>query len=172
MDSLQRRAPNIDGVITATRGNHGQSVAFAARSAGMTSVVVVPHGNSREKNAAMQAFGAELIEHGRDFNRSMDFAKQQAEARNLVSFLRSILTWSRVATYTAELLTAVPDLDVIYVPIGLGSGICGVMSARDALGSKADVIGVVAENAAPLTPCPVKRESRCRRIPQTRSRMV
>ena len=148
MDSLQRRAPNIDGVITATRGNHGQSVAFVARSAGMTSVVVVPHGNSREKNAAMQAFGAELIEHGKDFNESMDFAKQQAEARNLVffpSFDPDLV--AGVATYTAELLTAVPDLDVIYVPIGLGSGICGVMSARDALGSKADVIGVVAENA-------------------------
>ncbi|MEC8699714.1 MAG: threonine dehydratase [Pseudomonadota bacterium] len=148
MDSLQRRAPNTAGVITATRGNHGQSVAFAARSAGMTSVVVVPHGNSREKNAAMQAFGAELIEHGKDFNESMDFAKQQAEARNLVffpSFDPDLV--AGVATYTAELLTAVPDLDLIYVPIGLGSGICGVMSARDALGSKADVIGVVAENA-------------------------
>ena len=148
MDSLQSRSPNTDGVITATRGNHGQSVAFAARSAGMTSVVVVPHGNSREKNAAMQAFGAELIEHGKDFNESMDFAKQQAEARNLVffpSFDPDLV--AGVATYTAELLTAVPDLDVIYVPIGLGSGICGVMSARDALGSKADVIGVVAENA-------------------------
>ncbi|MEC7539200.1 MAG: threonine dehydratase [Pseudomonadota bacterium] len=148
MDSLQRRAPNTGGVITATRGNHGQSVAFAARSADMTSVVVVPHGNSREKNAAMQAFGAELIEHGKDFNESMDFAKQQAEARNLVffpSFDPDLV--AGVATYTAELLTAVPDLDVIYVPIGLGSGICGVMSARDALGSKADVIGVVAENA-------------------------
>ena len=148
MDSLQRRAPNTAGVITATRGNHGQSVAFAARSAGMTSVVVVPHGNSREKNAAMLAFGAELIEHGKDFNESMDFAKQQAEARNLVffpSFDPDLV--AGVATYTAELLTAVPDLDVIYVPIGLGSGICGAMSARDALGSKADVIGVVAENA-------------------------
>ncbi len=148
MDSLQRRAANTGGVITATRGNHGQSVAFAARSAGMTSVVVVPHGNSREKNAAMQAFGAELIEHGKDFNESMDFAKQQAEARNLVffpSFDPDLV--AGVATYTAELLTAVPDLDLIYVPIGLGSGICGVMSARDALGSKADVIGVVAENA-------------------------
>ena len=148
MDSLQRRAPNTAGVITATRGNHGQSVAFAARSAGMTSVVVVPHGNSREKNAAMQAFGAELIEHGKDFNESMDFAKQQAEARNLVffpSFDPDLV--AGVATYTAELLTAVPDLDLIYVPIGLGSGICGVMSARNALGSKADVIGVVAENA-------------------------
>ena len=148
MDSLRRHAPNTAGVITATRGNHGQSVAFAARSAGMTSVVVVPHGNSREKNAAMQAFGAELIEHGKDFNESMDFAKQQAEARNLVffpSFDPDLV--AGVATYTAELLTAVPDLDVIYVPIGLGSGICGVMSARDALGSKADVIGIVAENA-------------------------
>ena len=149
MDALTRREPNVAGVITATRGNHGQSVAFAARSAGVRSVVVVPHGNSREKNAAMRAFGAELIEHGRDFNEALDFAREQAAEQKLTffpSFDQDLV--AGVGTYTAELLSAVPDLDVIYVPIGLGSGICGAISARDAFGSKADIVGVVAENAA------------------------
>ena len=149
MDALKRRTPDVPGVITATRGNHGQSVAFAARSAGVRAVVVVPHGNSVEKNAAMKAFGAELIEHGRDFNEALDFTKEQAEAQKLEffpSFDPDLV--AGVGTYTAELLSAAPDLDAIYVPIGLGSGICGAMSARDALGSKADVIGVVAEGAA------------------------
>lgn len=149
MDTLRRRRPDVPGIITATRGNHGQSVAFAARSVGVRAVVVVPHGNSVEKNAAMKAFGAELIEHGRDFNEALDFAKEQAEAQKLEFFpsFDSDLV-AGVATYTAELLSAAPDLDAIYVPIGLGSGICGAMSARDALGSKADVIGVVAEGAS------------------------
>jgi len=149
MDALKRRTPDVPGVITATRGNHGQSVAFAARSAGVRAVVVVPHGNSVEKNAAMKAFGAELIEHGRDFNEALDFTKEQAEAQKLEffpSFDPDLV--AGVGTYTAELLSAAPDLDAVYVPIGLGSGICGAMSARDALGSKADVIGVVAEGAA------------------------
>ena len=148
MDSIKRRAPNTSGVITATRGNHGQSVAFAARASCIASVVVVPHGNSCEKNAAMKAFGAELIEHGKDFNDSFDFAKTQAIERDLTffpSFDPDLV--AGVATYAMELLMAVPDLEAIYVPIGLGSGICGVLSARDALGSKADVIGVVAKNA-------------------------
>jgi threonine dehydratase len=149
MDALKRRTPNVLGVITATRGNHGQSVAFAARSAGVRAVVVVPHGNSVEKNVAMKAFGAELIEHGRDFNEALDFTKEQAETQRLEffpSFDPDLV--AGVGTYTAELISAVPDLDAIYVPIGLGSGICGAISARDALGSKADVIGVVAEGAA------------------------
>ncbi|MBO89247.1 MAG: hypothetical protein CMP14_06965 [Rickettsiales bacterium] len=148
MDSLKRRAPNTTGVITATRGNHGQSVAFAARTSCVASVVVVPHGNSFEKNASMKAFGAELIEHGKDFNEAFDFAKTQAIERDLTFFpsFDSNLV-AGVATYAMELLTASPDLETIYVPIGLGSGICGVMSARDAFGSKADVVGVVAENA-------------------------
>ncbi len=149
MEALRRRSPAIPGVISATRGNHGQSVAFAARSAGVRAVIVVPHGNSREKNAAMKAFGAELIEHGQDFNEALDFARAQAEQQQLEffpSFDPDLV--AGVATYTAELLTAVPDLEVIYVPIGLGSGICGAISARDALGAKADVVGVVAEQAA------------------------
>lgn len=149
MDELKRRQPDVSGVVTATRGNHGQSVAFAARSADMRATVVVPHGNSREKNAAMKAFGAELIEHGKDFNESLEFAKEQADAQGLAffpSFDPALV--AGVGTYTAELLAAVPDLDAIYVPIGLGSGICGAISARDAFASKADVVGVVAENAS------------------------
>ena len=149
MDALMRREPNVRGVITATRGNHGQSVAFAARSAGIRAVVVVPHGNSREKNAAMKAFGAELIEQGCDFNEALDFAREQAEAQQIVfisSFGSDLV--AGVGTYTAELLSAVPDLKAIYVPIGLGSGICGAISARDAFGSKADIVGVVAQSAS------------------------
>lgn len=159
MDALKRRLPDVPGVITATRGNHGQSVGFAARSAGVRAVVVVPHGNSREKNAAMKAFGAELIEHGRDFNEALDFAREQADAQQLEffpSFDPDLV--AGVATYTAELLSAVPDLDAIYVPIGLGSGICGAISARDALGSSADVVGVVAEGAAAYALSYVARE--------------
>ena len=149
MDKLTRRRPDVPGVITATRGNHGQSVAFAARTVGVYATVVVPQGNSREKNAAMRALGAELIEHGKDFNDSLEFVKEQAETRGFEFFpsFDSALV-AGVGTYTAELLNAVPDLDAIYVPIGLGSGICGAISARDALGSKADVVGVVAKNAS------------------------
>ena len=149
MDELKRRRPDVPGVITATRGNHGQSVAFAARAAGIRAVVVVPYGNSCEKNAAMKAFGVELIENGKDFNETLDFTKEQAEAQGL-EFFPSFdpLLIAGVGTYTVELLDAVPDLDAIYVPIGLGSGICGAISARDALGSTADIIGVVAEKAA------------------------
>ena len=149
MDKLTRRRPDVPGVITATRGNHGQSVAFAARTVGVHATVVVPQGNSREKNAAMRALGAELIEHGKDFNDSLEFVKEQAETRGFEffpSFDPALV--AGVGTYTAELLNAVPDLDAIYVPIGLGSGICGAISARDALGSKADVVGVVAKNAS------------------------
>lgn len=149
MDALKRTRPHVAGVITATRGNHGQSVAFAARTSGIRAIVVVPHGNSREKNSAMKAFGAELIEYGQDFNEAFDFAKEQAEMQDLEFFPSFDPTLvAGVGTYTMELLNAVPDLDVIYVPIGLGSGICGAISAREALGSTADIVGVVAENAA------------------------
>lgn len=149
MNELKRNRTGVLGVITATRGNHGQSIAFAARTTGTRAVVVVPHGNSREKNAAMKAFGAELIEHGKDFNEAFDFAQEQAETQSLEfvpSFDPALV--AGVGTYTVELLNAVPDLDAIYVPIGLGSGICGAIAARDTLGSTSDVVGVVAKNAA------------------------
>lgn len=148
MDDLRRSRPDVTGVIAATRGNHGQSVAFAAARAGLTSTIVVPEGNSVEKNAAMQAFGAELVVHGHDFQASLEHAEALARDRNL-HMLKSYhpLLVAGVGTYALELFGAVPDLDAVYVPIGLGSGICGVIAARDAVGSKADVIGVVAENA-------------------------
>ncbi len=148
VDGLKRREPGVAGVIAATRGNHGQSVAFAARRAGLQAVVVVPHGNSREKNAAMKALGAELIEFGHDFQAAYEHALGLAAERRLhpfPSFDDALI--KGVASYSLEFLSAAPDLDVLYVPIGLGSGICGMIAARDALGSTTEIVGVVAENA-------------------------
>jgi threonine dehydratase len=149
LDDLMKSAPETRGVIAATRGNHGQSVAYAARRAGIAAVMVVPHGNSVEKNRAMRALGAELIEHGEDFNAAYDRAGELATERGLHAFpsYHPLLVCG-VATYGLELFHAVPDLDTVYVPIGLGSGIHGVISARDALGLKTRVVGVVAERAA------------------------
>jgi threonine dehydratase len=144
--ALMRREPGIAGVLAATRGNHGQSVAFAAARHGVPSVIVVPHGNSREKNAAMRAFGAELIEHGQDFQEAYEYSASLARERGLHfvnSFDEALVRG--VATYAFELFTAVADLDAVYVPIGMGSGISGVIAARDALGCRAGVIGVVSE---------------------------
>ncbi len=153
MDWLRRQmtAPNgmqINGVISATRGNHGQSIAVAAQRAGIPSVIVVPEGNSVEKNAAMQAFGAELIVYGRDFDEAREHASSLAERRGLhfVPSFDSRLVIG-VATYALELFRAAPELATVYVPIGLGSGICGVITARDLLGLKTEVVGVVAEAA-------------------------
>ncbi len=149
LDDLMKRAPETHGVIAATRGNHGQSVAYAARRAGIEAVVVAPHGNSVEKNRAMRALGAELIEHGADFNAAHDRSKELAAERGLHAFPSyHPLLVRGVASYGLELLYAVPDLDRVYVPIGLGSGINGVIAARDALCLKTRVIGVVAEQAA------------------------
>jgi threonine dehydratase len=149
MRELRRAQPEVAGVIAATRGNHGQSVAFAARRAGLAAVIVVPHGNSAEKNAAMRALGAELIEQGHDFQAAYEHAMGLAAARRLHA-LRSFHPWlvTGVGSYALELFRAVPDLDTVYVPIGLGSGICGTIAAREALGLKTKVVGVVAENAA------------------------
>jgi len=149
MQELKRQQPEVAGVIAATRGNHGQSVAFAAGRAGLAAVIVVPHGNSTEKNAAMRALGAELIEHGHDFQAAYEHAMELAAERKLHA-LRSFHPWlvAGVGSYALELFRAVPDIDTVYVPIGLGSGICGTIAARDALGLKTKVVGVVAENAA------------------------
>ncbi len=148
VDELLEREPGVAGVIAATRGNHGQSVAFAARSAGLDAVVVVPHGNSVEKNRAMGALGAELVEHGQDFNAAFDYAKDLAQERGLHLFPSYHPTLVRgVATFSLELLRALPELDTVYVPIGLGSGINGMIAARQALGLKTRVVGVVAEQA-------------------------
>jgi len=122
--------------------------AFACARAGIACAVVVPFGNSTEKNAAMQAFGAELIEHGRDFDEAREHAVTLAQERGYEygkSFAKDLVLG--VATYAHELFTAEPELDAIYVPIGLGSGICGVIGARDALGHKARVIGVISDRA-------------------------
>jgi threonine dehydratase len=146
MGSLRAREPGVRGVIAATRGNHGQSVAFAAARHGLSATIVVPHGNSPEKNAAMRAFGAELVVHGRDFQEALEHTRILAAERKLHfvgSFDHELV--AGVASYALELFRAVPDLDTIYVPIGMGSGICGVMAARDALGLKTRVVGVVSE---------------------------
>ena len=138
-----------DGLITATRGNHGQSIATACRRFGAQVTIVVPEGNSREKNDAMRAQGGTLVVHGHDFQASAEFARDKAAAEGL-TMLPSFhpLLVRGVGTYAMELFQAAPELDTVYVPIGLGSGICGVMSARDALGLTTKVVGVVSENAA------------------------
>lgn len=148
MDWFRRTHPESLGIITATRGNHGQGQARAAKAAGLRAVVYVPHGNSMEKNRAMEAFGAELIEFGDDFDAAREEAYRVAEAEGLTivpPFHRELVRG--VATYSFELLTAVPDLEALYVPIGCGSGICGAIAARDALEHPARIIGVVSENA-------------------------
>ena len=147
-DRLRASAGAVRGVVSATRGNHGQSLAFAGRRAGVPVAIVVPHGNSVEKNAAMRAFGAELIEHGRDFDEAKERAAAIAEERGYVfgpSFARDLVLG--VATYAYELFTAVADIDTVYVPIGLGSGICGLIAARDALGLSTRIVGVVSDRA-------------------------
>lgn len=148
LDDLRRADPGIAGVISATTGNHGQSIAYAATRLGLAATIVVPHGNSPEKNRAMRAFGATLVEHGHDFQAAYEHAIARAEAARL-HLLRSFhpLLVRGVATYGLELFSAVGGLDTVYVPIGLGSGICGVIAAREALGQTAEIVGVVAENA-------------------------
>jgi len=136
------------GVIAATRGNHGQSVALCARSRGLRATIVVPHGNSVEKNAAMRSLGAELVEHGHDFQAALEHARAMARAENL-HFVPSFhpLLVAGVASASLELFRAVPDLQAVYVPIGLGSGICAAVAARNALGSSAEIVGVVSAHA-------------------------
>ena len=136
------------GVISATRGNHGQSVGYAARKYGIPATIVVPRGNSLEKNAAMRALGVELIEHGDDFQAARERAAWIAQQRGLhmVPAFHPLLVHG-VASYSLELLQQVPDLDVAYVPIGLGSGVCGMIAARNALGHRTEIVGVVSEQA-------------------------
>ncbi|MEL7152047.1 MAG: threonine dehydratase [Pseudomonadota bacterium] len=148
IDWLTRTEPDCPGIITATRGNHGQGQSMAARAAGMRPVIYVPRGNSVEKNAAMQAFGAELVEFGDDFDEAREEVLRVAEAEGLhfvAPFHREIVRG--VATYAFELLSAAPGIETLYVPIGCGSGICGCIAARDALGHPARIVGVVSENA-------------------------
>jgi len=145
---LCKREPGCPGVVAATRGNHGQSVAFAAARHGLQAVVVVPEGNSVDKNRAMQALGAELVEFGVDFDEAVPHAAALAAERGLhlmPSFHPDLVTG--VASYSLEMLRAQPGLDRVYVPIGLGSGICGMIAARNALGMSTEIIGVVSSAA-------------------------
>jgi len=145
---MRRERGQTGGVITATRGNHGQSIPFAARREGIAATIVVPRGNSLEKNAAMRALGAELIEAGADFDEARQQAAKLASARGLdmvASFHPELVLG--VSTYARELFRAAGELDAVYVPIGLGSGICGVIGMRDLLNLRTKVIGVVAETA-------------------------
>lgn len=142
----EKLAPN--GIVSATRGNHGQSLAYAGRRFNVPVTILVPHGNSTEKNAAMRAFGAKLIEHGADFDAARMEAMKIAERDGLFfapSFHRDLVLG--VSTWALELFEAAPGLDVLYVPIGLGSGICGAIMARDLLGLKTEIVGVQSENA-------------------------
>jgi threonine dehydratase len=148
LEGLARRQPDCPGIVSATRGNHGQSLAFAARRYRIPTTIVVPHGNSLEKNAAMQAFGAELIEYGSDFQEASEHATRMAEQRGLhrvPSFHLDLV--SGVATGWLEMFRAAPELDVVFVPIGLGSGLCAAAAARAALGRKMRLIGVVSAHA-------------------------
>ena len=148
VDALIKREPAIRGLISATRGNHGASLAFAGRRAGLEVTILVPQGNSSEKNAAMRALGAELIEFGRDFQAAREEAMRLAGSRGLhmvPSFHRDLALG--VGTYALELLSERSDLDVLYVPIGQGSGLCGCISARDALGLKTEIVGVQSSEA-------------------------
>ena len=135
LDELKRAQPTIRGVVTATTGNHGQSIALAATRLGLAATIVAPFGNSLEKNRAMVGFGARLVEAGHDFQAAYEYAAALAERKSL-HLVRSYhaLLVRGVASYALELFRAVPALDAVYVPIGLGSGICGVIAAREALG--------------------------------------
>jgi threonine dehydratase len=148
LDAVRRSQSGIRGVVTATTGNHGQSIALAATRLGLDATIVVPYGNSIEKNRAMQGFGARLVEAGHDFQAAFEHAIQLAESekRHFVPSYDPLLVRG-VASYALELFRAVPALDTVYVSIGLGSGISGVIAARDALGLTAEIVGVVAEGA-------------------------
>ncbi|HAF40925.1 MAG TPA: threonine/serine dehydratase [Sphingobium sp.] len=144
IDWLRTAHPDVTGIITATRGNHGQAQVRAARAAGLHVTIVVPHGNALEKNAAMRAFGATLIEHGHDFDSAKAEALRlsQEEGLYMVPAYHGELVRG-VASYGLELFDAVPDLDTVYVPVGCGSGLCGTIAARDALGLGTKIVGVV-----------------------------
>ena len=148
VNRLHQREPQITALVTATRGNHGQSVAFAASRNELASVVVVPEGNNPDKNRAMSALGAELIVHGADFDEAVPYTEVLAAERGLhrmPSFHMDLV--SGVASYSLELFRSQPDLDRVYVPIGLGSGICGMICARNALGLNTEIVGVVSSAA-------------------------
>jgi threonine dehydratase len=148
VDRLKRERPQTAGIISATTGNHGQSLAFAAGRNKLPVTIYVPHGNSVEKNRAMKAFGARLIEYGEDFEAARQEAKRHAkrdELEMVPSFHPDLVLG--VATYALELFRTAPDIDVLYVPIGQGSGISGCILARDLLGLKTEIVGVQSTEA-------------------------
>ena len=148
VDRLKREHPGTTGIISATRGNHGQSLAYAASRYRLPVTIYVPRGNSVEKNRSMQALGAELVEHGEDFQAAREEAIRRAAATgfHIVPAFHPNLVLG-VATYALELLRKAPDLDVLYVPIGQGSGVCGCIMARDLLGLKTEIVGVQSTEA-------------------------
>lgn len=148
VERLKRERPGTAGIISATRGNHGQSLAFAARRYGVPATIYVPLGNSVEKNQSMRALGANLVEHGEDFQSAREEAERRAARDGLepVPSFHTDLVMG-VATYALELLRAAPDLQVLYVPIGQGSGICGCILARDLLGLRTEIVGVQSTEA-------------------------
>jgi threonine dehydratase len=143
LDRLTRERPHTRGLVSATRGNHGQSLAFAASRYRMPVTIYVPQGNSTEKNRAMRAFGADLVEFGEDFQVAREEAGRHAsrDGLELVPSFHPDLVMG-VATYALELFRTAPDLDILYVPIGQGSGICGCILARDLLGLSTEIVGV------------------------------
>jgi len=148
MDWLTKTHPDVKGIITATRGNHGQSQAFAATRHNLSATILAPKGNSQSKNEAMEAFGGELILHGQDFDEARIESERLSHERGLFlvpSFHHALVRG--VSTYGYELMNKVRDLDVIFVPIGCGSGICATIMARDALNLKTKIIGVVSDQA-------------------------
>jgi threonine dehydratase len=148
VERMKRERGHTTGLISATTGNHGQSLAFAASRYGVPVTILVPHGNSVEKNRAMRAFGASLVEHGEDYQSAREEAERRAQRDGLEfvpSFHPDLLMG--VATYALELLRTVPDIDVLYVPIGIGTGICGCILARDLLGLKTEIVGVQSTEA-------------------------
>jgi threonine dehydratase len=148
LDKLVRAEPKVTGLISATRGNHGQSLSFAAARAGISATIYVPHGNSPDQNSAMQAWGATVVEVGKDFEEARQVASKVAaeEGLHLVpSFHRDLV--AGVASYALELFRAVSDLDTVYVGVGMGSGVCGLIAVRDLLGLKTEIVGVVASEA-------------------------
>jgi threonine dehydratase len=148
MDRLLRSQPDIAGVVSATRGNHGQSISFAAARAGIAATLYVPYGNSPDQNTSMQSFGARVIEFGQDFDEAKHEAHRVAAAENL-HFVPSF-HWNLVAgvaSYALELFRAVEKLDAVYVGVGMGSGICALITVRDLLGLKTEIIGVSAAKA-------------------------
>jgi threonine dehydratase len=145
---FKQQNPDAKGLITATRGNHGQSIARAAAAAGVPVTILVPEGNSTEKNLAMTAFGAKLITHGADFDEAAEEARRLAavEGLSMVPSFHKSLTMG-VATYARELLENIANFDTVYVPVGQGSGVCGLITVRDLLGLNTKIVGVVSENA-------------------------